>query len=245
MNALLSPRRIGAARVLFAEEFDLGPGITIIEAPAEPEVIAPVFTAADVEAARDAGWSEGRDAGLTEAEAAGAAIAREAIAAIGAQLGNAAEVAARIAEQAAEEIARLLLDALMTLLPALCARHAETEVREVIRAVLPPLTREPSITVRINPLIATAAEDEIGRLDPELAERVRLVPTETMAAGDIRVAWNDGMAVRDTRAAWDEVAAVLSGLGLLVGGTPATSEKAPAQDNALGRDLMKESASVG
>lgn len=239
MNALLSPRRVGAARMLFAEEFDLAPGVTIIEAPPEPEIIAPVFTAADVEAARDAGWTEGREAGIAEAEAAGVALAREAIAAIGAQLGNAAEVAAGIAEQAADEIARLLLDALMTLLPASCARHGETEVREVIRAVLPPLTREPSITVRVSPLVGTAAADEIARLDPELAERVRLVPTEAMAAGDIRVAWNDGMAVRDTRAVWNEVAAVLSGHGLLVDDTRPARGKPPVQDNGM------ESAGAG
>ncbi|MBN9563701.1 MAG: hypothetical protein J0H14_23710 [Alphaproteobacteria bacterium] len=239
MNALLSPRRVGAARMLFAEEFDLAPGVTIIEAPvAEPEIIAPVFTAADVEAARDTGWAEGRETGLTEAEAASAAIAREAIAAIGAQLGNAAEVAARLAEQAAEEIARLLLDTVMTLLPALCARHGEAEVRAVIRAVLPPLTREPSITVRISPLIATAAEEEIARLDPELVQRVRLIPTETMAAGDIRVAWNDGMAVRDTRSVYDEVVAVLSGLGLLVGDRKPECSRLPAGQ-------LKESVGVG
>jgi flagellar assembly protein FliH len=238
MNALLSPRRIGAARMLFAEEFDLAPGVTIIEAPAEPEIIAPVFTAADVDAARDAGWSEGREAGLAEAEAASAAIAREAIAAIAAQLGNAAEVAARIAEQAAEEIARLLLDALMTLLPALCARHGEAEVRDVLRAVLPPLTREASITVRVSPLIAAPVQDEIARLDPDLAERVRLVPTDTMAAGDVRVAWNDGAAMRDTGAVWNEVAAVLSGLGLLVSDIAPAWSKLPVHDDA------KESAGV-
>ncbi len=232
MNALLSPHRIGAARMLFAEEFDPLPGVTIIEAPAEPEIIAPVFTVEDVEAARDAGWSDGREAGLAEAEAASAVIGREALAAIAAQLGAASQVAAALAEQAAEEIARLLLDTLATLLPALCARHGEAEVRAVIGAVLPPLTQEPSITVRISPLIAASVEQEIARLDPDLAERVRLVPTEAMAAGDIRVAWRDGTAVRDTRAAWEQVAAVLSDAGLLINDT------LPMHDDA------KESADV-
>ncbi len=238
MNALMSPRRVGAARMLFAEEFDLAPGVTIIEAPAEPEIIAPVFTAADLDAARDAGWSEGREAGLAEAEAAGAATARAALAAIAAELGNAAEVAAGLAEQAAEEIARLVLDGLMTLLPALCARHGDTEVREVIRAVLPPLTREPSVTVRVSPLIADAVRDEIAGLDPDLAERVRLLPTEAMPAGDIRVAWNDGVAVRDTRAVWHEVAAVLSGQGLFPSEPPPERSKPPMHEDA------KESAGV-
>ena len=243
MNALLSPRRVSAARMLFAEEFDLAPGVTIIEAPAEPEIIAPVFTAANVEAARDAGWSEGREAGHVEAEAAGATLARAALAAIAAELGNATQAAAALAEQAAEEIARLLLDTLMTMLPALCARHGESEVREVIRAVLPPLTREPSITVRVSPQIAAAVRDEIAGLDPELAERVKLVPTEAMTAGDLRVAWHDGTAVRDTRAVWAEVAAVLSGLGLLIGDAPPTPSTPPVNDDAP-MDEAKESAGV-
>jgi len=250
MNALLSPRRVGAARMLFAEEFDLAPGVTIIEAPAEPEIIAPVFTAADIEAARDAGWSEGREAGHAEAEAAGVALARAALAAIAAGLADAAQTAAAHAEQAAEEIARLLLDTLMTFLPALCARHGEPEVREVIRAVLPPLLREPAITVRVGPGTAAAARDEIARLDPDLAERVRLVPTEAMAAGDVRVTWNDGAAMRDTRAVWHEVAAVLSGLGLLLDDKPPTPGKppmhdgAPPNDRAPMNDDAKESACV-
>lgn len=238
-NPLLDPRRAGAARMLFAEEFDLAPGVTIIDAPPEPEIIAPVFTAGDIAHARDAAFAEGHAAGIAEAEAAELGRARHALATMAAQLGAASQDAALLAERAAEEIARLLLDTLTTLLPALCARHGEAELRAVIRAVLPALMREPAVTVRINPLLAPAVRDELGRLDPELAERVRLVPAETMPAGDVRVAWQDGAAVRDTRAVWDQVAAALSEAGLLMHDPQPIRDDQPIHDNA------KESALAG
>lgn len=248
MNALLDPRlnrrpnplpgpsrvnpsRSGATRMLFAEEFDIAPGVTIIEAPPEPEIIAPAFTAAEIADAREAAWNEGRAAGIAETETAAAAAARDALAAIASQLGAASREVALLAERAAEEIARLVLGTLTTLLPALCARHGEPEVRAVIRAVLPPLAQEPAVTVRLSPLLAPAVRDEIGRLDPELAERVRLVPTEAMPAGDVRVVWRDGAAVRDTRAVWHEIAAVLSDAGLLMHDPRPTHDDRPMHDN--------------
>jgi hypothetical protein len=56
---------------------------------------------------------------------------------------------------------------------------------------------------------------ELDRLDPDLVERVRLVPVEAIAAGDIRVTWRDGAAVRDTAELWQQVHEVLGSAGLL------------------------------
>ena len=52
-------------------------------------------------------------------------------------------------------------------------------------------------------------------LDPDLVERVRLVPVEAIATGDARVSWRDGSASRDTGALWQQVRAVLEPAGLL------------------------------
>ncbi len=202
--------------VLFAEDFDDATGVTVIEAPAEPEVIAPVFSAADLESAHARAYADGRAAGLGEAAATHDHAAREALADIARALETAGAELAGLAADHADEVARLLLDTLMTLLPATCARHAEAEVRAVARAVLPALQREAAVTVRAHPRTAGAIAEEIERLDPELAARIRLLPADHLAASDIRIGWADGGAVRDTDAAWREIAEVLEQSGLRV-----------------------------
>ncbi len=204
------------ARVLFAEDFDNLEGVMVIEAPPEPEVIASVFTAADIEIIRERAYADGRAAARAAAEAAHTEAVRTALADISAALHAVAGRQAALVEREAEEVARLLLDMLMTLLPALCVRHGEAEVRAVARAVLPALLREPAVTVRINPALAAAIRDEIARLDPDLVARIRLVPVDALVPGDIRVSWADGNAVRDTGAVWQHVAGALSEAGLLM-----------------------------
>ena len=211
---LVRPAR--AARVLFAEDFDGLEGVTVIEAPPEPEVIVPAFTAADREIIRERAYAEGRAAAAVEAQAAHRLAVQDALAGIETALRTLDEEQADAALRHAEDVARLLLDTLFTLLPALCARHGETEVRAVARAVLPALAREPAVTVRVHPELAAAVQHEIAQLDPEFARRVSLIAVETVARGDVRVGWADGHAVRDTGLAWRQVAAALSQAGLLL-----------------------------
>ncbi len=205
--------------MLFAEDFDepSPPEVAVIPSPAEGAFLAePMFTVADLDAARQDGWAAGREAGLAAAAAAERAAVATAIASIAAQMDVATHEAVAHAEQAAEEIARVVLTALKSALPALCVRHGEAEVRAIMRHVLPPMMPEPAITVRVNPGLVRATEDEIGRLDPDLAERIRLVPTDAMELSDVRISWQDGGATRDSKKLWREIADVLSINGLLL-----------------------------
>ena len=94
MNALLSPRRVSAARLLFAEDFDLrSPASRSSSRPPSPRSSRRMFTAADIEAARDAAWSDGREAGRRRGGAAGRAPLAQALAAIAAGLGDASSEA--------------------------------------------------------------------------------------------------------------------------------------------------------
>ena len=205
---------------LFAEDFDLPP---VPDAPPEPEVIEPTFSATELEVVRTETWQAARADTLSEAAAADHAVIRQTVAAISAQLVTAREAANQVATQSAEAIARLLLDGLALALPALCARYGDGEVAAVIGAVLPALAQEPAITVRVNPLHALAVKRDIERLDPDLASRTRIAPVEDMAPGDVRVVWRNGSATRDTAALWDQVAEALGTVGLL--GTPIVFEE--------------------
>jgi hypothetical protein len=140
-----APQRSHVLGVLFDNDFDLP------EVVPEPEVIEPLFSAAEVAAAREAARRDGHAAGLQEAASSDATAVRQALEAIASQFKDERDAAARRADQSAEAIARLLLDSLAATFPVLCARHGEAEVRAIARAVLPALTLEPMIAVRVNP----------------------------------------------------------------------------------------------
>src|SRR5208282_4111939 len=212
-----------ARGLLFAEDFDLP---RRRDAMPDPEVINPTYTAAELAEARAEAWAGGHAAGTAEANTTIAATTRLLLDAISAALRDATAEATAVAERSVEAIARLLLDSLAKLFPELCERHGEAELCALIRTILPALAQEPTLTVRVNPAHTPALMRELDRLDPDLVERVRLVPVEAIATGDVRVSWRDGTARRDTAALWQQVRAVLEPAGLL------SLDKAPAPDNA-------------
>jgi flagellar biosynthesis/type III secretory pathway protein FliH len=199
----------GAGVLLFDEDFDLPPP------PPEPEVIEPLFTAAELLAARDEAARDSRDSALAEAEASMRAAVSRGLTDIAAQLTAARTEAASIAEQSAAAIARLLFDCFATAFPALSARHGAGELAAVLREILPALHREPKITIRINPHLIPAMTEEIHALDADLATRVRLIPTDAVAAGDARVVWENGAATRSADSLWQQIEGILAPAGLL------------------------------
>jgi flagellar biosynthesis/type III secretory pathway protein FliH len=206
MDRPLESRGLGE---LFAEDFDQ------TGAAPRPEAIEPVFSADALAAARETAWREGRDAGLLEAAAGDAAATRLAVMALAERFAAECGAAAARAEASAEAIARLLLDCLAANFPALCARHGDAEVRTIVRAVLPVLTQEQTISVRAHPRTAKAVTQAIAALDPDLAVHVQAVECDAMSPGDVRIAWHNGAATRDAAALWQQVAAVLVPAGLL------------------------------
>jgi flagellar biosynthesis/type III secretory pathway protein FliH len=212
---------------LFAEDFDLPRHRDAMPAP---EVINPTYTAAELAEARAEAWAGGHAAGTAEANTAIAAATSLLLDAIAAALRDANAAASAVAERSAEAIARLLLDSLAKLFPVLCQHHGEAELCALIRTILPALAQEPALIVRMNPAHTPALMRELDRLDPDLVERVRLVPVEAIPAGDVRVSWRDGTALRDTAALWQQVRAVLEPAGLL------SSDKTPAPDSAASPD---------
>jgi flagellar biosynthesis/type III secretory pathway protein FliH len=185
------------------------------EQPPDPEPVEPVYSAADLQMARAEALRDGHAAGLAEADGITAALARHGLLTIAERLDTARAEATAIAEEAAEAVAQLLMDAFAAAFPALCARHGEMELRAIVRSILPRLHEEPSITVRASPHVTDALTDEIAAIDPDLLDRVRVIPTDAIPAGDVRIAWRAGSARRDTAALWAEIENVLAPAGLL------------------------------
>jgi flagellar assembly protein FliH len=201
--------------ILFAEDFDAPPGVTVLDDEADAAAEEPTFTEETLAAARADAYAEGHRNGLAKAAADRAEVTLQMLGAIAERLEGGRAEAARVAEESAEALARLLLGTLASMMPALCARHGATEVAALARAVLPALAREPRVTIRVSPHVAEAVEHELQHLDPDLRERVALVPTDAVPPGDARIAWTDGAAQRDAAALWRDVADALAPLDLL------------------------------
>ena len=172
---------------------------------------------------RSAAAAPTRAGALAEAEASVTRTASQALTVIAEQIAAARTEVASIAEQASEAIARLLIDCFAAAFPALSARHGPEEAAAVLRHLLPALHREPKITVRVSPLILEAMTKEITVLDPDLADHIRLIPTDAMAPGDARVTWEHGAATRDTASLWTQIESILAPVGLL--NTPHTAKE--------------------
>jgi flagellar assembly protein FliH len=202
-------RAFSSGVLLFDEDFDQPARVP------DPEVIAPVFTAAELMAAREEAAQDSRDRTLAEVEASAQISSSRALAEIAAQITAAREEAVSFAEQSAEAIARLLLDCFAAAFPALSARHGPAELAAVLRQILPALHHEPKITVRVNPGLVPAMTEELQSLDTELAARVRLVPADSVAVGDVRITWQNGAATRDAASLWRQIESILAPVGLL------------------------------
>lgn len=194
----------------FAEDFDLPAHANV----PEPEVIEPSFSAAELESARAEGFQAGSAAAAEHAADAEQARIRQVLTAVAAQLNATRDELMQHAEQAAVTTARLLLGSLGVVLPELAGRYGEAELQAVIRVVLPGLFQEPAMTLRVNPCHAAAVTREIERHEPDLADRLQIVPTDTVPPGDARIAWRNGSAVRDAAALWAQVTEALGLVGL-------------------------------
>lgn len=206
-------RGAGATRglVLFAEDFDLPP--QPVAAP-EPEIIEPTFTKAELETACRQAWEAGQDAAAATFTESNATEIRNALVAISAGMAEARAQAAATAQQAADELARLLFDCFAAAFPSLCAAYGEVELRDLVRALLPALRQERSLTIHVNPAHATGIRSEIERADPNLAARMNVVACDTIQPGDIRIVWSAGQATRDAAALWKQIVEVLAPAGL-------------------------------
>jgi hypothetical protein len=222
---MLDPQGIGTSRrigpgILYVEDFDL-PSADAADAEDRPEIIEPVFSAAELAAARAAGYEAGCLAAVTDARLVEAQLQRAALQSLAdAVAASRAEVAA-MAEQAAEATARAVFATLAAALPVLMERHGAGELAGLVSALLPGLRQEPVLRIRAHPAYADGIRALLdGELDAETQWNVE--PDARLAPPDIAIHWRDGGTRRDSRAICDAVRGLLDGFGLAgVGAEPA------------------------
>ncbi len=200
------------ATLLFQEDF-----ARPAPAPPPPPSVPPppMFDDTDMAAARAAGYDAGERAGRAAAAADVAARTVDALSVIAERLDALHDEAMQSVEVCATALARLLLGALGSAFPTLCARHGEAELCRVIATVMPALLRETGVVVRVHPALAGAVTAALAGVPARTAPPPAVEPDATLAPGDVRIAWNGGGAARDSAATWRAVADVLQPLGLL------------------------------
>jgi flagellar assembly protein FliH len=169
----------------------------------------PVFSSGDVAGARRDGWQDGHAAGLAEAAASLAAAQTTALEAIAVTMAAGHAENARVADDAAAELAATLVAALGAVMPDLIRRSALNEASAMLALVLPGLAREPDVRVEVPEAIAPGIEAALIRLSPEHRERIEVASPATIADGGVLVRWKAGLARRQPAEIWRSVMDVL------------------------------------
>jgi hypothetical protein len=220
--------------ILFAEDFDdadAPQNAQSFHLPPDLEIVAPMFSADEMLAARQEGHAEGVRAALAQADMQLQADAALACQRIAATLEQAQHESAGIVEQSVEAAARLLFTALAACLPTLCARHDCAEIAGIIHDVLFGMTPETTMCVSVAPEITTEVRAALANLPANMSKRVVIAAHEGLTSGDVKLSWESGTATRSARRAQEAINETLSRLGLLE--PPAAKPTTP--DNTLSR----------
>lgn len=192
------------------EDFDESPA----ESTDTPEVISPMFTIEELQAARTAAWSEGHKAALAEASLESHEQMTTLAGSIAQQIAELQETARLLADTQARALAQLLLDILAGLFPTLCAQFGENEACRLARPILESLNHEPEVTLRADPSLARFLQEKLPIMAADKISRVKIIPNNSVVTGNIRMSWSNGAAERDPISLWNRISSVLAGFGL-------------------------------
>ena len=169
----------------------------------------PLFSQADLAAVRQEGFDAGHAAGMAAAAASRAAARTaseiQALGTIAALMADARKESARVADLAADALARTVVAAMDSVMPDLIRRSALSEVGAMLALVLPGLSREPAVRVEVPLEIADAIAATLASLPPEQRDTVTVTGMAPMRPGEARVHWAAGHARRQPAQVWESV----------------------------------------
>lgn len=221
----------------FDRDFDL-----LLAQAAEPDAAPPPparYGEEDLVAARAEGYAAGHQAGHGEAMAA---IGERSDACLAALAGALADIARSLGEDEAEmtrQASMLALALCRKVLPDAYRAAAGAAVCELVEALLPRLSREPLLTVRVPPPLAGDIEAHLAAIVRRHAfpGRLAVVADASLDGGDCRIAWQRGGLIRDWTLLWREIDALMADATGLAVTAPAAAlpgdQGAPAVRPAL------------
>jgi flagellar biosynthesis/type III secretory pathway protein FliH len=191
--------------ILYIEDFDAP-----APKPAVPDIIAPAFTQEDIDTAHREGYEAGSTAALADHTALHTQLRTAALASIGDALATSHSHAREAAQAMAGELAATLLALLAAALPATAAANATTEINALLATLLPPLMREPALSLRVHPTLLADITATLHAHFPSFVPRLAIEADAHLTPPDIRLSWEQGAAAHDTAQLWNDLRAALA-----------------------------------
>jgi hypothetical protein len=133
----------------------------------------------------------------------------QALGTIAVRMADARKESTRVADLAAEALARTVIAAMDSVLPELIRRSALGEVSAMLALVLPGLSHEPAVRIEVPLAIANSIAATLASLPPEQRGAVTVTGLASMRPGDARVHWTSGHARRQPAQVWESIMEVL------------------------------------
>lgn len=212
--------------VLYAEDFDApepappAPATAPPPPPPEPIVLEPTFSLADLRRAAEHAQEAGRALERQESELNAASLRTDALGRIADALNQARGDADRIAADAASATADTVLAAVAAVLPGFARLRGMDEVAALLRLLLPAMSHEPRLGVRVHPSLIDGLRQDLAPLLQDGSTSIDWLASDAMQPGDVNVRWQNGMMVRDMTALCAQVVALIA-----PGKTPTHSNK--------------------
>jgi flagellar biosynthesis/type III secretory pathway protein FliH len=163
------------------------------------------FSPAELEQAKQEGFEAGLQAGLNAAAASREVAEAATLDMVARLLVDARAASAAATDQAGAVLAQALVSAMGAIMPDLVRRSGLGEAGAMLTQVLAGLSREPDVRVEVRPELADGVTALVGRLAPELSNRVTVQGLDRLAAGEVLVRWSAGHARRQPGAVWQAV----------------------------------------
>ena len=205
-------RSYSPSGVLYAEDFDAPEPAVATKAPSpqtEPIVVEPTFSLADLRRAAERAQEEGRALAHREAELEVNVRRTAALAEIAALLQQTRNELAAVALQSASATADTVLAMVASLLPVFARSQARDEIAALLRLLLPAMSHEPSLTIRVHPSLIDGLHNDLTELLEDAQTSVSWVGADNMIQGDLSVRWNGGMMIRDMATLCGQIAALV------------------------------------
>ncbi|MBB4286965.1 FliH/SctL family protein [Roseospira goensis] len=170
-----------------------------------------LYTAAQLEAAREEGYIKGHTAALEEAATADGHVSATALRTIAEAVHHMDAAHATHVAGLEKTATRLALAIARRLLPATAERVAAEELEHLVAHLLPDLMDQPRLVIRVHGALAETVRAGVRDLQTTSGYEGRIVvrPDNALGRADCRLEWGDGGVERDTGQLWEEIEAAV------------------------------------
>ena len=202
--------------ILYVEDFDLHATVNSVDDLSQANVEAPplLLTIGDLEAAREAGRTEGTQVALADALLIQSQLNGAAIQSLSDTLRTEYLALEAVANRHASQCVRTTLAVLQAAVPAIMTRHAVDETEAIIGALVSSFTYDPELRVRVNPGLADKLRETLVECLRGKTIMLSVVADADLIPGDVHVMWKDGQAKRDCIDIWNTIRTALKLLDL-------------------------------